>query len=94
MLGGMRALPGSDWSEGEARALPFSGDWQWLDVPVRHVFTHFALDLHVASVRITGDPVVPGEEGQWWPVDRLDEAGLPTLFVRAAKAAMAQWDQE
>jgi A/G-specific adenine glycosylase len=48
----------------------------------------------VASVRITGDPVVPGEEGQWWPVDRLDEAGLPTLFVRAAKAAMAQWDQE
>ena len=85
MLGGMRALPGSDWSIGAVRALPFAGAWRWAG-EVRHVFTHFALDLHVAGVRWAGDapPSVPGEDGRWWPVDRLDEAGLPTLFARAA----------
>ncbi|HEX7823243.1 MAG TPA: A/G-specific adenine glycosylase [Sphingobium sp.] len=87
MLGGMRALPGSNWGVDEERTLPFAGDWRWLDRPVRHVFTHFALDLYVAHAKITGDPPVAlGEDGQWWPIDRLDEAGLPTLFARAAQA--------
>ncbi len=83
----MRALPGSGWAVDEARVVAFQGDWRWLDRPVGHVFTHFALDLHVARVEIMGDPPVDlGEEGQWWPLDRLDEAGLPTLFARAAQA--------
>ena len=25
------------------------------------------------------------DEGEWWPIDRLDEAGLPTLFAKAAR---------
>jgi A/G-specific adenine glycosylase len=95
LLGGMRALPGSDWSMGEAPALPFAADWRWLATPVRHVFTHFALDLGVARVTIAGDPPDGlGEAGQFWPIDRLAEAGLPTLFARAAQAVLKARDRE
>ncbi|MCE7795322.1 A/G-specific adenine glycosylase [Sphingobium sufflavum] len=86
MLGGMRALPGSDWSVERERELPFAGEWRWAGAPVRHVFSHFALDLHVARVVVAGDPPeFLGDEGQWWPINRLAEAGLPTLFARAVE---------
>jgi A/G-specific adenine glycosylase len=88
MLGGMRALPGSEWGEGMEAALPFPAPWQ-ASGTVRHIFTHFALDLAVTRVQWTGDtpPPVQGEDGIWWPLERLDEAGLPTLFARAAIVA-------
>ncbi|HEX7873951.1 MAG TPA: NUDIX domain-containing protein, partial [Sphingobium sp.] len=85
MLGGMRALPDSDWREDAQRSLPFDGDWRWVDTPVRHVFTHFALDLSVARAVVAQD-VELGEGGLWWPIDRLEDAGLPTLFARAVDA--------
>ncbi|HMO69915.1 MAG TPA: A/G-specific adenine glycosylase, partial [Novosphingobium sp.] len=28
-------------------------------------------------------------QGEWWPMARLGEAGLPTLFARAAQVALA-----
>jgi A/G-specific adenine glycosylase len=56
---------------------------------VPHVYTHFslALTVHVAQLE---EGVVPPGEGEWWPVARIDEAGLPTLFRRAAEAAMKE----
>lgn len=88
MLGGMRALAGSDWTESPSRTLPFDGDWRWIGAPITHVFTHFALSLDIAAIRI--DPRVddlPGVDGTWWPVASLGEAGLPTLYAKAAVAA-------
>ena len=85
MLGGMRALPDDGWSaqaDGNG-APPFAADWCEAGV-VRHGFTHCELALSVAIGE--GDP--PGE-GEWWPLDRLDEAGLPTLYAKAAKLARA-----
>ncbi len=82
MLGGMRALPGDGWSARADGAGPPPGEWRDAG-SVRHGFTHFHLDL---SVRASdGDPVGPGE---WWPLDRLAEAGLPTLFAKAAARAL------
>jgi A/G-specific adenine glycosylase len=49
---------------------------------VRHVFTHFALELSVVS------KAEPAGEGWWQPLDRLPEAGLPTLYRRAAELAL------
>ncbi len=90
MLGGMRALPSSDWSvTAPPAAPPFPALWTALADPVTHVFTHFSLDLMVHVARVEGDCLPPGE-GEWWPLDRLDEAGLPTLFRRAADAAMKE----
>lgn len=76
LLGGMAALPGSDWtSEPAARKGAELGH-------IRHVFTHFALELTVVASSGT-------EDGGWWqPVDSLASAGLPTLYRRAADAAL------
>jgi A/G-specific adenine glycosylase len=52
----------------------------------RHSFTHFDLELGLAIYageswgEITGD-------GEWWPVAAIEEAGLPTLFAKAARLA-------
>jgi A/G-specific adenine glycosylase len=74
MLGGMGALPGTEWSESSS-AGPALGT-------VRHVFTHFALELRVACRE---DPV---GEGWWHSIARLDQAGLPTLYRKAANLAL------
>ncbi|MFQ3596546.1 MAG: NUDIX domain-containing protein, partial [Sphingomonadaceae bacterium] len=52
LLGGMLALPGSEWTGERLPALPFPGDWQLAPAPVRHGFTHFELVLHVAAIRL------------------------------------------
>ena len=75
LLGGMAALPGGDWSE--SLPAPINAI-----ATVRHVFTLFSLDLHL-------DPRdEPEGEGWWHPIDRLAEAGLPTLSRRAAELAL------
>jgi A/G-specific adenine glycosylase len=83
MLGGMRALPDDGWSaraDGHGDA-PLPGQWRGGGV-VRHGFTHFDLELGVAVYAGDSAPVMEG--GEWWPLDRLEEAGLPTLFAKAA----------
>jgi len=75
MLGGMAALPGSEWTDALPAAQQPLGS-------VRHVFTHFTLDLRVER---RAEPV---GEGWWQPLDTLAEAGLPTLYSRAAEVAL------
>ena len=75
LLGGMAALPGSDWTDEPTQANAIG--------TVRHVFTHFSLDLAVAL------RAEPQGDGWWHPLDRLSEAGLPTLYRRVAELALA-----
>ncbi|WP_340589362.1 A/G-specific adenine glycosylase [Erythrobacter alti] len=91
MLGGMRALPDDGWSargDGDGDA-PVSGAWKGGGV-VRHSFTHFDLELGVAVH--AGKQPAPEGEGEWWPVERIDDAGLPTLFAKAAQLILADRD--
>ena len=74
LLGGMAALPGDDWTQDKPARRPLA--------TVRHVFTHFSLDL---AIELRSDPA---GEGWWQPIDRLDEAGLPTLYRKAAAAVL------
>ena len=76
LLGGMAALPGSDWSADAPSLVSAIGT-------VRHVFTHFSLDLAVIP------RFDPEGEGWWQPLERLDAAGLPTLYRRAAELALS-----
>ena len=76
LLGGMAALPGTDWTETPPSA------HQRL-ATVRHVFTHFSLDLTIET------HAEPHGEGWWQPIESLEEAGLPSLYRRAAEAALA-----
>ncbi len=68
MLGGMRALPGGEWT-----------DWLPTEsgvVTVDHSFTHFDLTLQL----VTRESPDAATEGEWWPISGLDAAGLPTLY--------------
>ncbi|WP_420138077.1 A/G-specific adenine glycosylase [Sphingomonas sp.] len=87
LLGGMRALPTGPWTEedpGEAGA-PAALSWRKVGQG-RHVFTHFALDYRVLAAEVPSRL----NGGEWWPRATLDEAGLPTLFARAAQIAMVE----
>ncbi len=91
MLGGMRALPDDGWSarsDGNDEP-PVCGAWRGAGV-VRHGFTHFDIELGVAVH--AGGTVEPEGKGEWWPIARLDDAGLPTLFAKAAQLVLASRD--
>lgn len=77
LLGGMRALPVGDKP-------PIAGDWADVGL-VSHVFTHFALSLRVKTRVIDRRQALDGE---WWPVEEIARAGLPSLFRKAASRAM------
>ncbi|MEQ8369308.1 MAG: A/G-specific adenine glycosylase [Alphaproteobacteria bacterium] len=91
LLGGLLAFPGGDWRPGHEAAddtlptgLPRRVRWRRLPGQVEHVFTHFRLSLTVSvgGLTATGSPTSPA--GDWWPADRLDEAGLPSLMMKVA----------
>ncbi|MCR5870577.1 A/G-specific adenine glycosylase [Sphingomonas sp. J344] len=86
LLGGMRALPTGPWTDSPPglKDAPVVADWTLRNAPIRHVFTHFELNavLATATVARHNDPV----ESEWWPIERLDEAGLPRLFAKAVEA--------
>jgi len=77
----MPALPGSEWSPDPVPAGPTTIG------AVRHVFTHFALELRIER----GEQ--PIGQGWWHPLDRLADAGLPTLYRRAAELALGAAEQ-
>lgn len=88
LLGGMLELPGTPWrdapwAEGEAALhAPAAVPWQGLGL-VRHVFTHFVLDLAVHAGRVVALP------GDGVPREAVLEAGLPAVMAKAARLALA-----
>ena len=91
MLGGMRALPDDGWSaRGDGHGdPPLAGDWA-SGGAVRHSFTHFDLDLQLMLYSGDDWARLASKSGEWWPLDRIAEAGLPTLFNKAARLVTAQ----
>jgi len=92
LLGGMMEFPSTPWKEHPVSAtpdnagLPISGVSYDLPGTVRHVFTHFRLELSVARLRVTarfeGDGLV------WCPPDRLGDYALPTVMKKIARHAL------
>ncbi len=88
MLAGMRALPDDGWAaraDGRGEP-PFEADWRTLDTVIQHSFTHFILEMRVAVTERRPET----NYGEYWPVNSLDKAGLPTLFSKAAAAVIAE----
>lgn len=90
MLGGMRSLPDDGWAasgDGSGKP-PLTGKWETAGL-VRHTFSHFSLELSVQRFCKAAHDVAGAGAGEWWPIHQLDDAGLPTLFAKAARLAMA-----
>ncbi len=89
LLGGMRALPASDWLSGNTDPEPpLPGAWRTLGA-VSHGFTHFELELRVAMLAVDRPPALAGE----WRGVQEAAAGMPTVFAKAAALALA-WRSE
>jgi len=84
LLGGMLALPTTDWTAKPPTAAeiaaqaPAAAAWRRMG-EIEHVFTHFALTLQVWR----GEGEV--EDAVWVPLSRAGE-GLPSVFMKALKA--------
>lgn len=86
MLGGMRALPDDGWCARGDGTQDMLGDWHSGGF-VHHGFTHFDLELQL--MLCTSPDLVTLPLGEWWPVDQIEAAGLPTVFAKAARLAVA-----
>lgn len=89
LLGGMVELPGSDWGTDydEDAALmqaPLGVAWQRKVGVVRHVFSHFALEITVFTARVAQD--TPAPEGMWWS-DEIDAEALPGVMRKVVDLA-------
>jgi len=86
LLGGMLALPtsewrGARWSEAEAlAAAPAEAPWRGVG-EVQHVFTHFSLTLQLLRAEGEAHDVI------WSP--RRDLDALPSVFLKAARAGLS-----
>lgn len=83
LLGGMSALPATDWTESAVEAAPpFAADWRRIG-EIRHTFTHFHLRLAVfaAAPPARADGMIPVEEA---------EKSMPTVFAKALRLARAR----
>jgi A/G-specific adenine glycosylase len=84
LLGGMLALPSSDWTDtplSRAQALaaaPTPADWQAAG-EIEHVFTHFSLTLSVLKAEGEMDAI-------WTSQDGLE--ALPSVFLKAVRRAL------
>jgi A/G-specific adenine glycosylase len=87
LLASMSQVPTSDWSSrtngiSTRDAAPFAADWKPRG-SIRHVFTHFELELSVFSA----STAIPAPSGHWWSADIASEA-LPSLMKKVIAAAL------
>jgi len=96
LLGGMDEPPGGAWRESDAMPAgtellaeaPFHAPWRLAPGGVRHVFTHFRLELAVFVAIVAPDFAAPA--GMRW-VRRADLAGsaLPNVMRKAVAHGLA-----
>lgn len=84
LLGGTLAFPSAGW-DGSDQPAPADADWREIGV-VRHVFTHFTLDLTVMTAPLRGAP----RRGELIARDHFSARALPGLMRKAWDLYQAQ----
>ena len=94
LLAAMTEVPGSDWAQDfdSARALASApklrgAQWQKLPGAVRHVFTHFPLELTVYRSRVPKNASAP-RGARWISVRKLADEALPTVMRKVLAHAL------
>ena len=88
----MAEVPCSGWSAGyefgdALSDAPLDADWRRAPGVVRHVFTHFPLELAVFLARLPAD--TPAPEGmRWTPRAALAGEALPNLMRKVLAHAL------
>ncbi|MGE5539909.1 MAG: A/G-specific adenine glycosylase [Gemmatimonas sp.] len=96
LLGGMMEVPSSVWGEGRldrAAALgdaPLALEYRELKPRVRHVFSHFALELVVVTGKATASQArkIAKAPYRWCAIDDLGEEALPSVMAKVVAAAL------
>lgn len=100
LLAGMSGIPTSDWDarrDGvtEISAAPFNANWEACG-SIRHVFTHFELELFVFKTHISTSATYVQNDaepmpGHWWsPPEKIASEALPTVMKKVVAAAVGE----
>ncbi len=91
LLGGMAEVPTSEWRadyelDGAAQDAPLPLRWHRLAEPVRHVFTHFPLELTVFTAEVPPRTAPPAGM-RFTPLVALAGEPLPSLMLKVVERA-------
>ncbi len=78
LLGGMRAFPGTDWSEAPQPDPPLDVAWTTMNDVARHTFTHFHLELTIMTATIGPEDTV--DRGYFVEKAEFNPRDLPTAM--------------
>ena len=92
LLGGMAEVPTSEWRadyelDGAAQDAPLPLRWRRLPEPVRHVFTHFPLELSVLVGSVPAATLPPPGMRFTAPA-RLGDEPLPSVMLKVVEAGL------
>ena len=92
LLGGMAEPPVSAWAGDYDLKMalddaPLVADWRRLPLPVRHVFTHFTLEMTIYVARLErATRAMPG--ARFTPLAKLRDEPLPSVMLKAVEAGL------
>lgn len=93
LLAAMTELPGTEWRttpwpQAEAlRHAPVPADWQPCGT-VKHVFTHFTLEVSVFAAQVKRFSNQAGQVGFLAPVGQVASLSLPSVMMKCLKAGL------
>jgi A/G-specific adenine glycosylase len=83
LLGGMLEVPTSEWTHRLPRDFaalaPVTAEWKSQPGVVKHIFTHFRLELTLLATRLSRTPRL-GDDFRWVGVDELAGEALPSVM--------------
>ena len=95
LLGGMMEVPSSAWREGRMdrtsplKEAPLALDWHRIEGRVRHVFSHFALELTVMTATASEDEARTLKAPYAWrPIAALSKEALPSVMAKVVRQAL------
>lgn len=96
LLGGMMEIPSTPWRDGGTWSLDeaaghapaeVASSWRPLPGLVSHTFTHFHLEITVATASVRKPELALG---LWCPLEDLPKQGFPTIMRKIVRHALAK----
>ena len=94
LLGGMMGFPTFGWDNAKAQGAsladaPFAADWKMLSAKVRHIFTHFELELQIVHVALD-KALLTKAHNLSYELVTPEEVGLASVFAKVWQSYQKQ----